>query len=183
MITATLARHFYRCGDCLSVTAADTEKPVRNAFCGACGGKLEHMGRVGPKGGRMVRDELRCPCDGRCTGAKGPSCDCQCGGANHGSGLLVAVQVDAGAAPKLTPQDAAQAKARAAEYRTALEAARARYRARHTATLDAKAAGRWVDGTAYWSARCDSDAIYKATLARVHAGRMKALAAVCAPKG
>lgn len=24
------------------------------------------------------------PCDARCTGARGTSCDCQCGGANHG---------------------------------------------------------------------------------------------------
>jgi hypothetical protein len=28
-----------------------------------------------------------CPCDGRCTGARGHSCDCSCGGANHGSNL------------------------------------------------------------------------------------------------
>lgn len=24
-------------------------------------------------------------CDSRCMGAKGPNCDCQCGGANHGA--------------------------------------------------------------------------------------------------
>lgn len=29
-----------------------------------------------------------CPCDGRCTSAKGPNCDCSCGGANHGSDYL-----------------------------------------------------------------------------------------------
>lgn len=27
-------------------------------------------------------------CDARCTNAKGHSCDCSCGGANHGSGWL-----------------------------------------------------------------------------------------------
>jgi hypothetical protein len=25
-----------------------------------------------------------CPCDARCTGAKGHTCECSCGGANHG---------------------------------------------------------------------------------------------------
>jgi len=27
-------------------------------------------------------------CDSRCMGAKGPNCDCQCGGANHGRAYL-----------------------------------------------------------------------------------------------
>lgn len=31
--------------------------------------------------GRLVEDKK---CDGRCMGATGPSCDCSCGGANHG---------------------------------------------------------------------------------------------------
>ncbi len=25
-------------------------------------------------------------CDARCTGARGPNCECSCGGANHGAG-------------------------------------------------------------------------------------------------
>lgn len=32
--------------------------------------------------GRLVEDKK---CDRRCTGATGPSCDCSCGGANHGA--------------------------------------------------------------------------------------------------
>lgn len=28
------------------------------------------------------------PCDARCTNAIGPSCDCSCGGKNHGGGYL-----------------------------------------------------------------------------------------------
>jgi hypothetical protein len=31
-----------------------------------------------------VREEVKC--DARCTGARGHSCDCSCGGRNHGSG-------------------------------------------------------------------------------------------------
>lgn len=31
-----------------------------------------------------------CPCDWRCNGARGPVCECSCGGKNHGGALLVA---------------------------------------------------------------------------------------------
>lgn len=31
-------------------------------------------------------------CDARCYDAKGPDCDCVCGGANHGKGLTAAIQ-------------------------------------------------------------------------------------------
>ena len=41
------------------------------------------------------------PCDGRCTGAKGPTCDCPCGGINHGTGRVVVRKVDAGPAPRI----------------------------------------------------------------------------------
>jgi|ERR1051325_3043711 hypothetical protein len=66
-----------------------------------CKGLIEHhkiMGKVHRN--RLVNIELQTPCDGRCTGAQGPSCDCQCGGANHGSNKLVEVIRDAGAIPK-----------------------------------------------------------------------------------
>jgi hypothetical protein len=52
------------------------------------------MGRV--EGARLTRMESRTPCDGRCIGAVGPSCDCSCGGENHGMTRLVDVAVDAG---------------------------------------------------------------------------------------
>ena len=39
--------------------------------------------------GKVYDVSLRPPCDGRCTNAQGPSCECQCGGANHGSQKLV----------------------------------------------------------------------------------------------
>lgn len=52
---------------------------------------LLHASRTCPAGhqvygvpirGRLVEDA---PCNAKCTGAFGPSCDCSCGGANHGA--------------------------------------------------------------------------------------------------
>lgn len=34
--------------------------------------------------------ETETPCDARCTGAKGPDCNCMCGGLNHGRDLQLA---------------------------------------------------------------------------------------------
>ena len=89
-----MARWYVRCCDCLQVAAVD-DRPPTGALCGACGGKIEAMGKVHID--RLVvghRSEI--PCDGRCTGASGPNCDCSCGGANHGSGKLVEVEVTEG---------------------------------------------------------------------------------------
>lgn len=62
---------------------------------------------------------MRC----RCTGAVGPSCDCPCGGVNHGSGLLVLVEATT-TVPRLTPPgDGAAARARAEAYRAAVAGA------------------------------------------------------------
>lgn len=81
---------------------ADAGYYARTAACPHCGHvpqehprirgyMLPHkiMGKV--HRGRLVDVRYAPPCDGRCTNAQGPSCDCQCGGANHGSGRLVEV--------------------------------------------------------------------------------------------
>lgn len=47
------------------------------ANCPGCGFPREGK----PIEGRLVPDH---PCDRRCTGATGHSCECSCGGANHG---------------------------------------------------------------------------------------------------
>lgn len=50
--------------------------------CGECGGRIYfHAGE--PVYGRFVETVV---CGSKCTGAVGPSCDCSCGGANHGGG-------------------------------------------------------------------------------------------------
>lgn len=48
------------------------------ARCGECGSADL---RVNVVAGRLVRNK---PCDGRCMGATGPRCECECGGQNHG---------------------------------------------------------------------------------------------------
>ena len=90
-------RHYYRCVDCLSIAAAEGPA-VLKGLCGLCAGKIEHMGRV--QGVRLVKDSWECPCDGRCTSARGPRCDCPCGGKNHGSNMVVRVVRDAGPVPR-----------------------------------------------------------------------------------
>jgi len=127
-------RHFYRCADCLSVVATETKiQPVQvppsyfYSFgeCGACGGAIEYMGEVHRD--HLIRTALRVPCDGRCTGATGPSCDCRCGGKNHGSNRLVEVVVETGKLPRLmAPPDAA---AKGEAYRQLLERIRSAHRA------------------------------------------------------
>jgi len=47
-------------------------------------------------GEKWKKTEQRAPCDGRCTQAHGPTCDCQCGGVNHGTGRTVATVVAEG---------------------------------------------------------------------------------------
>ncbi len=71
---------------------------------------------------QLVTDGMACPCDGRCTGASGPRCDCQCGGVNHGSGKLVPVTYSAGPVPVAQNKPVAKLLANANEYRAALAA-------------------------------------------------------------
>lgn len=55
----------------------------RDATCSRCSGLADHQ---------QVKGTLvpSCPCDWRCIGARGPVCECSCGGKNHGGALLVA---------------------------------------------------------------------------------------------
>ena len=87
-------RNFYRCHDCLTVFAVDSVRGGRMGRgdpdrCGVCDGKADWMGRV--RRGMLTRTHFECPCDERCTGARGPNCECSCGGENHGTGVLVEV--------------------------------------------------------------------------------------------
>lgn len=97
------SRWFVRCRDCLSVVAVEVQ-PTAEMRCGACDGKIEVMGRVTRDGKRMVTGAYDAPaCDARCTHARGPSCDCQCGGVNHGTGATVPVVEMEGAPRVMVP--------------------------------------------------------------------------------
>lgn len=67
---------------CCYVTAFGGGKPTEYGgdplgLCPQCGNLMSQ----GKLSGRFVADHV---CDSRCTGARGHSCDCSCGGANHG---------------------------------------------------------------------------------------------------
>lgn len=109
-----MTRAYYRCEDCLTIAAAEAVAEL-NCQCGLCGGRVECMGLV--RGERLVKSALECPCDGRCTSARGPNCDCHCGGKNHGSGLLVRVVRDVGPVPRFLMPPSRKAAAIAAEWR------------------------------------------------------------------
>ncbi len=124
-------RWFFKCGDCLSVMATaenlrcDVDGRAAIAPRCTCGGKLKFMGEI--KRERLTVTEAHSACDGRCTNAPGPSCDCKCGGENHGTQRIVEVVRDLGPAPRLrTPNPARAEEFRAAKDR-ALLAFDARY--------------------------------------------------------
>ena len=75
--------HYHKCHDCLTAFSSH-ERKIDECDCG---GQVFYMGQV--HGDQYVKMEDRSACDGRCTDACGPSCDCKCGGANHGTGKMV----------------------------------------------------------------------------------------------
>jgi hypothetical protein len=178
----TTRRYFYRCNDCLTVAVTEVElKPVYNdrgyaeyATCDACGGNCEYMGKT--SGSFMVRTQLECPCDGRCTGAIGPSCDCSCGGENHGSGRLVEVVVEVGKLPRL--KIAPDACKKAEEFRALVTQVKAAWDARYKRVFELKRESYLNQGQ--YSLYCDGvrswEAIRRAKSIAVHGTRMKRLA-------
>jgi len=172
---APAVRYFHRCADCLSVVTLDRE--YRAATCGECGGAVEFMGRT--ERNRLVKDAMLCPCDARCTGARGPSCDCRCGGENHGSNLWVPVTVDAGGVPLVHTYPGAAKWAR--HYRELLEAARAALSARYGAIIERKRAGVYLDAGEF-RLYCRSVDLHRAISAaaamRSHHGRNRKLEAI-----
>jgi len=75
--------HYHKCDDCLTAFTS-TERKVD--FCD-CNGTVTCMGQV--HGHVYQRTEDKPACDGRCTHASGPECDCPCSGATHGSAQVV----------------------------------------------------------------------------------------------
>jgi hypothetical protein len=118
--------HFYRCGDCFGNYATEAQE---NGLRCDCTGALEYLGRA--KHERLIVDGLAIPCDARCISARGPKCECGCGGANHGNGTLVPVERDAGGIPHVSkPADRQKRHAIADTFRAQLKRARNTYRAR-----------------------------------------------------
>jgi hypothetical protein len=89
--------YYHKCNDCLTPFSS-IEKKVD--ICD-CGGSIAYMGIV--QGDKWEKTEQRAPCDGRCTHAHGPHCDCSCGGVNHGTGRVVATIVAEGKVKVVSP--------------------------------------------------------------------------------
>jgi len=144
-------RHFYRCADCLTVVAVadrleeiydDRRGRVPKAICDACEGGIEYLGETVADSFLQKQTGWRPICDARCTGARGPSCDCHCGGKNHGSGIVVPVYTH-GPIPRVgTPKAGA---ARAIEYRQLCEQFKAEWSKAFQPLGDRRKAGEWLN--------------------------------------
>jgi len=165
-----MTRYYYRCSDCLSTVVLEEKLPVVEC---ACGGRLELLGPV-TNVGRWRRVEDRPPCDGRCTGARGPKCDCSCGGKNHGTRLLVTVERDGGVARVRLPDP--EAIRRAEEYRAAIARVRQALARTFGYLYERFVAGQYVPETAYWFMRNVHTELQAISCLKTHTARMRRLA-------
>lgn len=192
--TVRKSRHFYRCEDCLTVAATETKLACKrdkwgyatqdvDAVCDACGGAIEYMGETkytvgGHEYALQHQTGWKPACDGKCTGACGPDCECECGGENHGTGKVVEVYEQCGV-PKLRMPENARAKGE--EFRAALAACRAAWDRKYRAVTEAKRRGEWINCfDFYLNGQRILSRITKARLMRVHSLRIKKLAALTA---
>jgi hypothetical protein len=175
--------HFYRCTDCLSVCTSAELLSYRNRSgdivaggkCGACDGILEYLGRT--ERDRLIKEHDACPCDDRCTSARGPNCSCRCGGANHGSHMTVTVRTDEGGIPVAMIDPAARLKAE--EYRAAKQRFWDAWNARYRAITDKKNRGEWIDSFGLYLRGQDyARAYHKTVELRTHGSRNRKIHAL-----
>lgn len=159
--------YYHKCDDCLTPFSS-TERIVD--FCD-CNGTVTFMGVV--QGTNFVKTENRPPCDGRCTHACGPVCDCQCGGANHGSGKLVATIVHQGKvrATGLTEEDIERAQM----FRKFRDIAEVLYNNKHITAISNAKARVYSDYTAYTAMQRDRRKLDSILGLRVYERRQKDL--------
>jgi hypothetical protein len=173
-----MSKYYVQCSKCLSKAVVEVEAAPYRSICASCEGECRVMGKV--QGDRYARVENRCPCDSRCTGAQGPTCDCSCGGANHGSNLVVPVVVEAGIV-KIQIVATEEAKARRAEVEALVAEAKAAIEARWGEILAAKARGEWIqDWSSFMAAGRARDGIRHALKLNSHKGRTNGLRKVIA---
>ncbi len=179
-------RHFYRCADCLTIAVTvEAIEPTRDARgyhhyaeCAGCGGDIEYMGPVTKH--HIIHTEWQCACDGRCTGAIGPSCDCRCGGEHHGTGAMVEVLKRLEGLPRvMTPSNAAPKaeayRALAAQFRAAWDSSYAHVtREKRSGYIGPASFQRYLDGQNILAS------FGKARSLRTHGGRNKRIAALIA---
>lgn len=160
--------YYHKCDDCLTAFSS-TERKID--LCD-CSGAVSYMGQV--HGNKYIRTEDRPPCDGRCTNACGPMCDCQCGGANHGTGKLVQVIVAEGKLKitGLTEEDIERANV----YRKFRDYSENLYQQQYGAIIQNVKNNIWVDRSDYFKMLNARKKLDKAISMKVHNSRIKALA-------
>lgn len=168
----SIQRYCYRCTDCLAVVFANEFK-FNGGQCGACGGQIEFMGQVCRD--RLVKKHEECACDGRCTHARGPSCECKCGGANHGTGATVFVTVDCGPVPRFNVRATSELTETSREWRWLLASVSAK---RRRLDLCQRAGEQLANREYQWLWRSGA-VISKAKKLRTHKARIKLLAEFC----
>lgn len=160
-------RTFVRCPLCLSIAAVEGDIPA-GLVC-ECGGAVDIMGVV--QGDRLhIGTEFRCPCDDRCTSAKGPNCSCSCGGKNHGTNRVLRIEhFDS------IPTIRSGSIHHGVEFKAALEQARA--------TIDARYGRKngWETEAVYFGRQDAWKAFHRAQGMKSHKGRMRVLAGLVAP--
>jgi len=203
--TPAVRRWYVRCADCLSIGAVETSPPawrvewdyirktpddqfpepvarwVGGWTCDGCGGRIESMGEVFR--GYVANRAQVAICDHRCTGARGPKCECECGGQYHGTGATVEVHQDAAGVPRCCVLDRSESMQRAAQFRAAWAGLEAAHQARF-GDLDARKARRdWLEPSEFSEWRVGSQfrgSMREAKGLRTHAGRQKAIARLTA---
>jgi hypothetical protein len=179
----TVRLHFYRCTDCLSICTSAEQLSYRHhdgyivagGKCGACDGTLEYLGRT--ERDRLIKEHEACPCDDRCTSARGPNCSCRCGGENHGSNMTVTVRIDQGGIPVALIDPAARLKAE--EYRAAKQGFWDAWNRRYRAITDKKNRGEWIDAfSVYLDGQYLARAFNKALALRTHGSRNRKIRAL-----
>jgi hypothetical protein len=130
------------------------------------------MGEV--RGDNYVKHEDKPACDGRCTHAAGPMCDCLCGGANHGTGKTVRITKIEGKvhAVGLSEEDVERAHV----YRRFRDAALADFDKKFAGVGEMIRSGTYVERPLYVDFVTSKRDLEKAIAMRQHAPRIKALA-------
>ena len=178
---------FVRCRDCLAVVAVTAAELPRRVgrdgwpICGACGGPVEIMGQV--ERARLISESHRSVCDDRCTNARGPSCDCKCGGKFHGSTLVVRVVRDLGPVPVVCVRPSGQLQLMAAEFRAARDAAYGAADELPGCAIVDRARGAWLSPADFQAAarwRAARRRVVEACGLRVHRMRVERLRAITA---
>lgn len=153
-----MRRRFFRCLDCLAVFAVEYESlrniPRYETYECSCGGRIENMGDV--RMDRLVKEHEMTACDERCTSARGPVCNCHCGGANHGTHRTVTVSYDCGPVPRVQIGETNEAAGRS--FRDQFKAAEAAWKKRYAEIIKLRNRMRWMPAADYARyAKCQAD--------------------------